>query len=66
VESEDCRLARLIVEGIVSDLNDRRGLGIDTLDDDVREAIQHAWYLLTLDLVRAAWPKESGGEDAEG
>jgi hypothetical protein len=35
-----------IVAEIEADLNDRRGLGIDTLDDDIQDDIRDKWVEL--------------------
>lgn len=36
-------LAESIVREIESDLNDRRGMGLDNIDDDVAWEIREAW-----------------------
>lgn len=35
--------AELIVDKIINDLNDRRGCGIDSLDEDIQEEIRGSW-----------------------
>lgn len=63
MESEDCRLARLIVERIIGDLTGRKGLRHvwEEIDEDIREGIQQSWYEATLDLVRPALDKGTHG-----
>ena len=36
-------VAKRIVEKIIEDLNDRSGVGIDSLDDDIQEEIKDSW-----------------------
>jgi len=36
-------VATEIVAAIVADLNDRKGLGLDSLDDGIREEIEYQW-----------------------
>ena len=38
--------AARIVNAIEKDLNDRRGLGIDSLDDETQDEIRDAWVSL--------------------
>lgn len=40
--------AKRIVDSIVKDLNDRRGLGIDELDDDLQAEIREAWVAIVI------------------
>jgi len=44
----DAKTARKIVEAIIDDLNDRRGCGIDGLDDDIQEEIRETWTQIVL------------------
>ena len=37
------RIARLIVDDIEADLNDRRGLHLSTLDDEILAEIKQTW-----------------------
>lgn len=36
-------VSKKIVERIIEDLNDRSGIGIDSLDDDIQEEIKESW-----------------------
>ena len=47
------RAAIRIVNAIVADLNDRRGLGFDDVDDDIREEIRDKWRLLAKEAIEA-------------
>lgn len=59
MESDECRLARLIIESVLRDLQGRKGMWPDDLDDETSDAIQHALYTKTLNLVRQSWPTGS-------
>lgn len=47
-------IAARAVTAIVRDLGDRRGLGIDDLDEETRAGIVATWRALVADIVRGA------------
>jgi hypothetical protein len=44
----DKKTAQKIVKEIIGDLNDRRGCGIDGLDDDIQREIRKTWTDIVL------------------
>lgn len=52
MESDDCRLARLIIESVLRDLQNRKGMWPD-LDEEMNDTIRHALYTRTLNIIRA-------------
>lgn len=42
-------IASEIVDKIIANLNDRRGLGLDDLDADIQDEIRHAWIDIVLE-----------------
>jgi len=53
------KIVEKIVNEIVSDLNDRRGCGIDGFDDEVQNEIKESWKNIVLEniqeLAEKAW-----------
>jgi len=48
---EKKEIAYKIVDGIVDDLNDRNGIGIDDLDDEIKEEIFKKWIEIVLKFI---------------
>ncbi len=44
----DKETAKLIVDKIISDLNGRRGCGIDSFDDEIQDEIRNSWIDMTM------------------
>jgi hypothetical protein len=55
VEHPRPTFAQRIVNAIEHDLNSRRGLGIDTLDNDAQDAILDTWTALIEDEIARAF-----------
>ena len=54
MESEENEIARRVVEAIIKDFTDRRGLrqAWDALDDDIKADIKQEWYDKALAVAR--------------
>jgi hypothetical protein len=45
------RVAKRIVEGIVEDMDDRRGMGFNDIDNETQEEIRAAWERIVVDVL---------------
>lgn len=45
------KAAKKIVKAILEDLNGRKGLGIDDLDDEIQKEIKQEWEELTAEVI---------------
>lgn len=55
------RMIENIVNGIMEDLDNRRGLGFDNIDDDVMEEIKESWR----NIIKSEFEKVDELEEAD-